>query len=364
MTSPAPITMLVMPRCTGGGAERQVQRLRDRLVSEGHRVTIVVTESESVTRFGAAVDWFDPTPHVELRLLHSPIIDGRVAELAALVTAQRPSTIVIVNDRVGYRALPSIRSGQPEIRIVELVFGLEERPVTLLRSASLVDATLVESEGVARVLRSFGERVSVAPNGVDVGAFDPDRSRTEARRTLGLRSGRPVIGFLGRLDATKGPDVLLEAASTWRDLAVDVVFAGAGPMRSELARRRGELPRPIRRRVRFLGHTEATSTFLAACDVVVVPSRRDGRPNVVLEAMAAGRAIVASAVGDIPEMIEDGCTGRLVAAGNAAELAGAVRELVDDRARADLLGRAARAAVAQRWPLDRMLPAMASYVVG
>ena len=360
MTAVPRVTFLVLPRLVGGGAERQVRLLHDHLCANGHAVTVVVTEPETAAAFGAEVDWF---AHADVRRLTGP---ARVAALLAVLDERPATLLVLINDRIAYRALGAVRARRPELRIVELVYGLDERPATLMRSASMVDATVVESEPVARPLRCIGRTVTVAPNGVDVDAFDPLRLSAVARGAIGLPRSAATIGFLGRLDPVKGADVLLAAMShaDWQDLDASVVIAGDGPQRGALERARRSLPSRLRRAVTMVGQIADAPGFLAACDVVVVPSRRDGRPNVVLEAMAAGRAVVASRVGDIEAMLDGGRCGVLVPPSDAGALAGAIGGLLRDRAAMAGFGRAARERLVAEWPLARTLPALAAAVTG
>jgi glycosyltransferase involved in cell wall biosynthesis len=107
-------------------------------------------------------------------------------------------------------------------------------------------------------------------------------------------------------------------------------------------------------RVQFVGAEQDVRTRLAAADIAVLPSRWEGMPTVLLEAMAAGLPVVASRVGEIPHVIEDGVFGRLVTPGDAGELASALAELLTDASRRRTWGQRAAAAV-ERYSLTRMI---------
>src|SRR5262249_5244968 len=143
------------------------------------------------------------------------------------------------------------------------------------------------------------------------------------RERLGAGPERPVVLTLGRLDAQKGYPVLLEAAAQLPD--ADFAVAGEGPERDVLEDLAGRLG--IADRVHFLGHRTDVPELLAAADVFALPSLYEGSSLAVLEAMAARRAVVSSAVGGTEELIEDGESGLLVPPGDAAALAGAIRRL-------------------------------------
>jgi glycosyltransferase involved in cell wall biosynthesis len=158
-----------------------------------------------------------------------------------------------------------------------------------------------------------------------------------ARASLG-DGGRPAVFAAGRLTAQKGFDVLIDAAARWqgrRPVPV-LAIAGEGPLAGELGARAGAVGVPVR----FLGRRADVPALMAAADVVVVPSRWEGQPLVVQEALRAGRPVVASRVGGIPGLTgEDGAL--LVPPGDATALAGAVLTVLDDRAAAARLGAAA-----------------------
>jgi glycogen synthase len=172
----------------------------------------------------------------------------------------------------------------------------------LVRSADIVAAC---SDEAARYASDIGgaRRVSVVPNGYDAAEFETVTSYAHPR---------PYVLALGRLEAQKGFDVLVEALARLQDRSIDLLVAGDGSARSELeamARRRG-----VAQRVHFLGTTDrpATVALLRGAAVVACPSRFEGSPLVCIEALAAGRPVVATAVNGIPEVVRDGETGFLV----------------------------------------------------
>ena len=163
-----------------------------------------------------------------------------------------------------------------------------------------------------------------------------------------------MVLAVGRLVAKKGFTHLVEAAR--RVDEVYVVVAGEGDLRRPLE----EQARAAGNRVRFVGalDRETVARALAAADVVAVPSvvdaagNVDGLPNTVLEALASGRAVVASRVAGIPDVVRDGVTGVLVGAGDAEALAAALQRLARDPAERERLGREARACAVQHHGWD------------
>ncbi len=175
-------------------------------------------------------------------------------------------------------------------------------------------------------------RVVVQHNGVDGQAF-AIADRAAARRALAIRHARPMVLYVGNVKPEKGCDVLVEAADRLarvhgkRD--VDVVIIGSGELDVPLRARVAELG--LEKNVTFAGrklHAEIPR-WLAATDVLCLPSRREGCPNVILEALASGRPVVASRVGGIPELIEHGKNGLLVPADDPEALAEALATALD-----------------------------------
>lgn len=177
----------------------------------------------------------------------------------------------------------------------------------------------------------LGERARVVPNGVDLALF------ACARRA----SGRPFAFAAGRLVANKGFDVLVEA---WAGLPVgdlDLVIAGDGPARHDLERHIGE--RGLAARITLIGSLSQVELArrLAAATVFVLPSRAEAFGLAVLESMAARTPVIATAVGGVPELIEDGVTGLLVAPSDPAALRDAILNVLREPSAAG--ARAARA---------------------
>lgn len=178
-------------------------------------------------------------------------------------------------------------------------------------------------------------KVEVAYNAVDV-----ERAAVAAPPGLREELGGgevPLVLTPARLDAQKGHDTLLEAIAEVP--GARFLLAGEGPERARLETRAEALG--VGERVRFLGRREDVPQLLAACDVFALPSLYEGSSLAVLEAMAAGTAIVSSAIGGTEELIEDGRSGLLVPPGDAEALAAALRRVLgDERLRRDLATRA------------------------
>jgi glycosyltransferase involved in cell wall biosynthesis len=177
-------------------------------------------------------------------------------------------------------------------------------------------------------------RVMTIPNGVDCGDRSGAEGKAELRSRIGVGGAGPVIGAVGRLSEEKGVGWLLRAmpAVLAREPAARLVVVGDGPEEPDLRALVSELG--IGRSVTFLGPRGDVARLLAAFDVYVLPSLREGLPMAILEAMAAGLPVVASSVGGVPSVVEEGVTGLLVPPKDPDRLAAAIcSALVDDRLR-------------------------------
>jgi teichuronic acid biosynthesis glycosyltransferase TuaC len=166
-----------------------------------------------------------------------------------------------------------------------------------------------EEFGVAK------DRIDLVYNGIDRALFRP-RDRHEARKKLNRSPGEKLVLFVGHLAEHKGAADLL-AAAEHLDRSIKVVFAGEGPLSAAIA---------ASARVEAIGHVgrEAVADWIAACDVLCLPSWDEGMPNVVREAHASGRPVVATRVGGIPEAVHHSELGVLVEPKDPAELARAL----------------------------------------
>lgn len=215
-------------------------------------------------------------------------------------------------------------------------------------STRLVCVSRHDHELALRFHVATGRLVTIRP-GVDPGRFDRVDPRA-VRAGLGIRSG-PVIGFIGRLARPKEPLHLLEAFS--RLSQGTLLMVGTGPLRPKVERfvRRHALED----RVLLVGPRENVPDLLAAMDIFVLPSRWEGLPLAIIEAMMAGLPVLATGVGGVPELVEDGVTGLLVPPRDPEALAWALARLLSDPPVRRRMGAAGREKAVREFRLDRML---------
>jgi glycosyltransferase involved in cell wall biosynthesis len=356
-TAPRPIAFF-SPELVSGGTQRhllEVLKLIDRA-----RFAPLVISAKSGGPLGAAVR----AAHVELVELDlGPTMVSRdvfrcVHEAARALRARRVEIVQYFEWRSGMIALMAARrAGGCRIVAARRSVPKERGAQRMLAELAVraADRIVVNAE-VLRPNGRAGRRTDVIPSGVDTDVFRPTDSGVEAKAWLGLSSGRPVIGTVGRLEPRKGTATLLAAAAALRAEGchdVTLVVVGDGPLRAELileAARLGIAPH-----VQWLGDLADVSTVLAALDVFVLPSRTEGMSNALLEGMAMALPVVATAVGGTPEVISDGQSGLLVPADNPSAMAAAIGRVLDDAAFAARLGAAARHTVEERYGARSMV---------
>ncbi len=217
------------------------------------------------------------------------------------------------------------------------------------------------AESVADVLRRAGRRgpISIVPNAIEAKAAPsgPDK-RCELRRSFGLAPNEFVLACLGRLSREKGIDVLLSAARAFvvEKPETRILIAGDGPERQALMREGSQSA--LAGHVRFLGKIAQAQDLMAAADLVVLPSRSEGLPNVVLESYEVGTPVVATNVGAIGQIICDGKTGWIVQSDSAAALLAGLRRAANLRTELPRYGITGREWVIDRFSIARRMAAL------
>jgi len=225
----------------------------------------------------------------------------------------------------------------------------------------LADRVIVNSAAVAAsVARDDGirpSRIRTVPNFVDDDLFDAALPEAMRRwlHDRGIPTTGPLIGIVARLSPVKDHHTLLQAVALLRHAHPDaqVVIAGEGPLRRALEEEAVALG--VAKTVHFLGHVPGAGRLHAAFDVSVLCSTSEGSPNAVVEAMATGRPVVATAVGGTVDAVEEGRTGYLIPPGAPEALANALRKLLDDPEGRAAMGSAARAMAKERYRADRVV---------
>jgi glycosyltransferase involved in cell wall biosynthesis len=284
---------------------------------------------------------------------------ARVAQFARLLRAERPANVHAHLSwplACRYELVGAIMAGVPAIIATQHLFSdVPWRRSRLVQRliCTRVDRYIAVSHHLARQLherlRFPAHKVRVIHNGIPFERFrrvvDPD-----LRAALAGSSERALIMTVARLAEQKGQCFLLAALRALPNAIVALV--GDGPDRAQLERQAQDLG--LRDRVVFLGQRADIPELLACCDVAVLPSLFEGLPLAALEAMAAGKPVVATRVGGTSEVIQDGVTGLLAAPADPDALAQAIGAVLSSPAHARSLGAAAQARVARSFSVEVM----------
>jgi len=354
--------MHVVDRLASGGMERALIRLIRELDPE-------VFEHSICTLRGADAE-FLPASGINVVQAGRANVDFQfnVPRLSRIIRSFRP-TIVHSRNWGGLEAVFAARlAGVPVVVHSEHGYdlgALRRLPIRqrLLRTIAYQMADCVFT--VSDELKSFhaaqaivrANTIQVFPNGVDTVRFCPDEGKRVAlRRELNISADALVVGSVGRMVAIKNYPALLQAVEYLVPAIPNLrlMLVGSGPDLDRLKAQASQSSE-LSTRVLFVGPSERVADLLSAMDVFVLPSLGEGMSNTLLEALAVGLPIVATAVGGNPEVIADGVEGYLFAPGDVQGLSRRLQAVLSDAALRARLGQAARQRAREHFSIDRML---------
>ena len=376
-TNGRPIRVLrVIARLNVGGPALHVTYLARGLADRGYETTLVAgdvgrgEESMAFVAESAGVDV------VRLRGLSrelSPLRDAIAAwRLARIIRKVRPDVVHTHTAKAGAVGRAAAVLAGPRKPVVVHTFhghvlrGYFGRAGTLVFRAietvlaRVTDRLVAVSPEVRDELVSLGvaqrERFSVIRLGIELEprvAFEGDLA--ELRRRHGIGADRFVVGWFGRMTAVKRTDDLLTTLAALRGRGIDalLLLVGDGDDRERLEERAHELG--LARECLFLGYQEHVAAWYAVCDAIVLTSASEGTPVTIIEALAAARAVVATEVGGVPDVVDDGETGFLVPPGDTEALAARLELLAREPARRAEMGRIGRERVLRRYAVERLV---------
>ncbi len=221
-------------------------------------------------------------------------------------------------------------------------------------TSGLSDAIICVSDNVAiyaaQKIGIYEKKIFTIPNGIDISAFEASPTQQIARKNNKLPGEKIIIGAIGRPRWVKGFDVLISAVAKITELNILLLFVGDGPDQYKLR----QLVKNIGQsdRIFFWGDQSEIQEILPILDILVNSSFHEGMSNIILEAMAAGLPVVATAVGGTPEVVVDGETGLLVPPGDPDSLAAALLRLIQDKDLRTKMGLAGRKRVRKYFTIE------------
>jgi glycosyltransferase involved in cell wall biosynthesis len=348
-----------------GGSERHLLTLLPGLVARGVDVRMCVLEMDGGERFvdelrGSGIDTAvhragpDVNPALSAALyreirrfrpdvVHTHLVHADVHGLLAARVARVPGVSSVHGTPAFYKREPYRSAGRVAGKLAARRIAISEHVAAFLREQRLV----------------LPERIRVVYYGIDADSLHvTPADRSAQREALGLRDGDVALGIASRLIPGKGHEALLDAFGRAVEAfpSLRLLVAGDGPERGRLEAQ-AKLRSPPGA-VRFVGFVDRVAAFLAACDTLAIPTQPElgeGFGLAALEAMAVGRPVIATAVGSLPEVVDDGRTGLVVPAGSVELLARAVLTLARDPALRERLGTAGARRARNVFPLDRMV---------
>ncbi|HET6683520.1 MAG TPA: glycosyltransferase family 4 protein [Gaiella sp.] len=371
-----PIRVLrVIARLNVGGPALHVTYLARGLAAHGYETTLVagdVARGEESMAFVAEQAGVEVVPLHGLSRELSPVRDALAAwRLAGIIRRVRPDVVHTHTAKAGavgrVAALLSLR--RPVVvhtfhgHVLRGYFG---RAGTLLfrgietALARGTDRLVAVSPEVRDELVGLGvapeEKFSVVRLGIELEPrvrFEGDTA--EVRRRHGIGAEKFVVGWFGRMTAVKRTDDLLTMLAGVRERGIDalLLLVGDGDDRERLEQRAHDLG--LARSCLFLGYQEDVAMWYSVCDTVCLTSASEGTPVTIMEALAAGRPVVATRVGGVPDVVDEGETGFLVRPGDTHALAEQLELLARDPERRAAMGRLGRERVLHRYAVERLV---------
>lgn len=314
--------LFAIPFFLVGGAERLLTQVARELVDQGWRVVVVSTEFQN-TGANDAIEWFEAiTPEVYAlpRFLHPSQWPAFVDYLFA---SRRFDALLVAGSRFFYHLLPQLASRHPDLAVVDFLFNAVGHVEPHREAMPYLSGVLCENAEVRDWCLAAGwksEDIALVESRIEVAAYSTGPRPVDLVERLAIRPDEIVIGFSGRLSEEKAPEVFVEVAALCRhEPRLRFVMTGGGRLAGEVDRRIARAPAGTR--IDLCGVVDDVKPFFTLYDVFVLPSFIDGRPVAILEALASGCAVVASRVGGLPDLVEEGVNGHLVPPGDAAAIA-------------------------------------------
>ena len=352
----------VMATGTNGGAQEHVFNLVNRLDHDFYDVSIVSLSPGSAVRklqrAGFEVTVIDEADDVLA-----------TATLAAHLADVRPDVVhnhMFRAEVVGTKAAMALATaGHRRPWVISTVHSSRVRSCEdqeqLRRLTPSMDRLVVVSRAIEQKVVDegrLGARRVLVHNGVDLDRLDHQEPCCTLREEYAMDPDAAIVGVVGRLELEKGHPTLLEAWPRVLERVPNAYLLIVGEGSRQDALRQIAREQGIERHVIFTGRRDDIPAVTAALDVAVLPSYREAQGLTILEAMAMSRPVVASNVGGIPEMVEDGVTGLLVPPHDPPALAAAISRLLLDHPFADTLARAGHDLVHDRFCVQMMVNAV------
>jgi glycosyltransferase involved in cell wall biosynthesis len=340
--------LMALPFTVLGGAERLLSAVVRHLTKAGWDISIIKS-IEPAKAAGDTTEWFSASTAQIYDLPKFLAEDNWNDFIDYLIQTKGVSKVWIIGSEFVYHLLPTLKRKYPGLLCVDLLFNTVGHTANNRRYATLIDRILVENNEVQSWLVERGEnpsRITTITSGVNLTEFKPREKSLSLLQALAIKPSGLLVGFSGRWSDEKDPIAFVRIAARLVNLAplddVYFIMTGTGPLKRAILKELATLPE-LNNRFHIMENVSDIRDVLASFDVLVLPSRLDGRPVVVLEALASGVPVVASRVGALPELIDPGRTGELCDPGDYDGFAAALAGVNENRRLLQQMKRNARA---------------------
>lgn len=324
--------LFALPWLVMGGADTVMLQLIETLNSHGFQSTVCTTVKPSAD-MGDSTSQYERLTR-EIYHLPSSLKPEKWKEFLFYVIESRKIDILfLAGSSYVYDLLPEIKQQFPHLKIFDQLYNEYGHIENNRKYKQHIDLNIVENEAVEACLLKLQEskdRICLIHNGVSTTYFNPDSAK---KLTFDMQLKRAiehkfVISFIGRFSEEKSPELFIEIANKLKgDRGLHFVMAGDGALYETMS---GLIDRyDLKLKVSLLGYVD-TKTCLAASNLVILPSKIDGRPNAVLESLSMGIPVIASSVGGLPQIITNGSNGFLCQSGNAEDFVSRIQQIVAD----------------------------------
>jgi glycosyltransferase involved in cell wall biosynthesis len=350
-----------------GGLAISTERIAHLMASAGHRVHVFCpslslspSEKRTFTQRGIRITRFGPHKRVDDTLVEwfELIVEEHKRSPFDILHAYSLMQAGFIAAYTGkYLNLPSVASIRGnDIERAPFDPGRFSHVMFALQNAG---ALTTNARVLAEKARAFLEReITLIPNGVDTECFKPMERNAGLAEALGIKKEERVMGFVGELREKKGLVALLSAyAKINKSQATTLLIVGevrGGEDKKVFDELKSSIPNGKIAVTGYVSNHDLPS-YYSVVDVLVHPSLRDGLPNVVLEAMACGKAVIATPAGGVSDLLNDGKNGRMVSINDIDSLTKIVQEVLSDKTLQGRLGTAARQAIQEKFTLQNEL---------
>ena len=304
------------------------------LMGSGHRVTIACLPDSVIEKraLEASLATWSFTIPVDIALWKIPVIQKYLKknQVDVLICCQNKDV------RIGGRAAK--KAGTKAIFARQGIQNLTNKNKYIKPFTKYIDGIITNTKSIKEIYEGFGwfpeDFIHVVYNGVEV---NEHKNKIDLYKKYNLPKNSQIIFSAGRLDEQKGFDLLIKVAAKARESDLDwqILVAGEGKYREALEEQAEN--ENVADRFHLIGFEKDIASLNSSCDIFVLPSRYEGMPNALLEAMAVGKANVATAVNGAPELVIDGKTGYLVESENVEQIFEKTRAILeDDKLRASM----------------------------